>query len=95
MAIALLNDMMHNKVEVYVDDMIVKSKDRECHIINFEKILQKDQGVQVEVEPPEMFGVTAKKLLSFLVNDRGIEVYPSKIKAILEMPPVKDLESCL
>ena len=45
MATTLLHDMMHNKVEVYVDDMIVKSKDRECHIINFEKILQKDQGV--------------------------------------------------
>ena len=29
MAIALLHDMMHNEVEVYVDDMIVKSKDRE------------------------------------------------------------------
>ena len=39
MAIALLHDMMHNKVEVYVDDMIMKSKNRECHIINFEKIL--------------------------------------------------------
>ena len=45
MAIALLHDMMHNKVEVYVDDMIMKSKNRECHIINFEKILREDQGV--------------------------------------------------
>jgi len=42
-----------------------------------------------------MFGVIAKKLLDFLVNDRGIEVYPSRVKAIFEMPPVKDLESCL
>ena len=33
MAMALLHDMMHNKVEVYVDDMIVKSKDRGGHII--------------------------------------------------------------
>ena len=28
MATALLHDMMHNEVEVYVDDMIVKSKDK-------------------------------------------------------------------
>ena len=28
MATALLHDMIHNEVEVYVDDMIVKSKDR-------------------------------------------------------------------
>ena len=29
MAIALLHDMMHNEVEVYADDMIVKSKERD------------------------------------------------------------------
>ena len=34
-------------------------------------------------------GVTTGKLLNFLVSDRGIEVDPSKIKAILEMPPPK------
>ena len=31
MATALLHDMMHNEVKVYVDDMILKSKDREGH----------------------------------------------------------------
>ena len=35
------------------------------------------------------FGVTIGKLLNFLVSDRGIKVDPSKIKAILEMPPPK------
>ena len=34
MAINLLHDMMHNEVEVDVDDMIVKSKDRESHIVS-------------------------------------------------------------
>ena len=33
MGTALLHDMIHNEVEVYVDDMIVKSKDRGGHII--------------------------------------------------------------
>ena len=33
------------------------------------------------------FRVKVGKLLGFLVSDRGIEVDPSKIKAILEMPP--------
>ena len=35
------------------------------------------------------FGVIAGKFLGFLVSDRGIEVNPSKIKAILGMPPPK------
>ena len=41
MTITLLHDMIHNEVEVYVDNMIVKSKDREGHITNlkfFERI---------------------------------------------------------
>ena len=37
MATTLLHDMMHDEVEVYVDDMIIKSKDREGHVINLRK----------------------------------------------------------
>ena len=41
MATALLHDMMHNKVEVYVNDMIVKSKDRESHTVNLRKFFER------------------------------------------------------
>ena len=41
MAIALLHDMMHNEVEVYVDDMIMKYKDRGGHIINLGKFFKR------------------------------------------------------
>jgi len=37
MATTLSHDMMHNEVEVYVDDMVVKSKDKGSHIINSRK----------------------------------------------------------
>ena len=39
-ATASLHDMMHNEVEVYVDDMIVKSKDRGGHIFNLRKFFE-------------------------------------------------------
>ena len=45
MATILLHGMMHNEVEAYVDGMIVKSKDREGHIIYLRKFNHKDQGV--------------------------------------------------
>ncbi|MEF8696030.1 UNVERIFIED_CONTAM: hypothetical protein ORL81_27485, partial [Bacillus cereus] len=35
------------------------------------------------------FGVTSGKLLGYVVSNRGIEADPSKIKAIIEMPPPK------
>ena len=41
MATALLHDMMHNEVEVYVDDLIAKSKEREGHIVNLIKFFER------------------------------------------------------
>ena len=40
-ATALFHDMMHKEVEVYVDDMMVKSKTREGHPIALEKFLRR------------------------------------------------------
>ena len=33
------------------------------------------------------FGVSAGKFLGFIVNYRGIEANPDKIKVVLDMPP--------
>ena len=90
MATTLLHDMMHNEVEVYVDDMIVKSKDRGSHTTNLRKFFERIKEYKLRLNPQKCtFGVTTEKLLGFLVNDRGIEVDSSKIKAILELPPPK------
>ena len=90
MAIALLHDMMHNKVEVYIDDMIVKYKDRGSRTINLRKFFERIKEYRLRLNPQKCtFGVTAGKLLGFLVSDKGIEVGPSKIKAIFEIPPPK------
>ena len=84
----LLHDMMHNEVEVYVNNMIVKSKDRESHTMNLRKFFGRIKEYRLRLNPQKCtFGVTAGKLLGFLMSDRRIEVDPSKIKAILEMPP--------
>ena len=52
------------------------------------KFFERNKEYRLRLNPQKCtFGVTAKKFLGFLVIDRGIEVDPSKIKAILEMPP--------
>ena len=86
----MLHDMKHNEVEVYVYDMIIKSKDREGHITNLRKFFERIKEYRLRLNPQKCtFGVTTGKLLGFLISDRGIEVDPSKIKTILEMPPPK------
>ena len=75
---------------LHVYDMIVKSKDRGSHTINFRKFFERIKEYRFRFNPQKCtFGVIAKKLLGFLVSDRGIEVDPSKIKAILEILPPK------
>ena len=70
--------------------MIVKSKDRESHIINLRKFFERFKDYRLRLNPQKCtFKVIVEKLLGFLVSDRGIKVDPSKIRAILEMPPPK------
>ena len=79
MATNLLHEMMHNEIEVYVDDMIMKSKDRKGHIINLRKFFEKIKEYRLRLNPQKCtFGVTARKLLGFLVSDSRIKVDPSK-----------------
>ena len=35
------------------------------------------------------FGVTSRKLLGYMVSERGIEVDPDKIRAIIDMPALR------
>ena len=90
MATTLLHDIMCNEVEVYVDDMIMKSKDREGHVANLRKFFKRIMESRLRLNPHKYtFGVTTGELLGFLVSDRVIEVDLSKIKAILDMFPPK------
>jgi len=51
MATALLHDMMHNEVEVYVDNMIIKSKDRGGHITNLRKFFEMIKEYKLRLNP--------------------------------------------
>ena len=39
--VALFHDMMHKQIEVYVDDMIAKSRIEEEHLVNFRKLFER------------------------------------------------------
>ncbi|XP_047340012.1 uncharacterized protein LOC124943561 [Impatiens glandulifera] len=83
----ILHDMIHKEVEVYIDDMIVKSKDRQGHIPNLDKFLQRIRKYGLRLNPKKCaFRVTSGKMLGFLITQRGIEIDPSKIEAITAMP---------
>ena len=43
-ATTLLHDLIHKEVEVYIDDMIMKSKDHEGHILALQKFFFKESN---------------------------------------------------
>ncbi|RVW92749.1 Transposon Ty3-I Gag-Pol polyprotein [Vitis vinifera] len=92
-ATTLFHDMMHRDVEVYVDDMIVKSRDRSDHLAALERFFERIRQFRLRLNPKKCtFGVTSGKLLGYMVSERGIEVDPDKIRAILDMPAPRTRE---
>ncbi|PKI74808.1 hypothetical protein CRG98_004826, partial [Punica granatum] len=86
--VTLFHDMMHKEVEVYVDDMIAKSKEGEDHLVNLKRLFDRLKEYKLWLNPAKCtFGARSGKLLGFVVSERGIKVDPDKVKAIKELPP--------
>uniref|UniRef100_A0A2N9EKU0 Uncharacterized protein n=1 Tax=Fagus sylvatica TaxID=28930 RepID=A0A2N9EKU0_FAGSY len=93
----LVNKMFHDQigrnVEVYVDDMLVKSKNDEDHLSDLKETFQTLRRYNMKLNPAKcVFGVSSGKFLGFMVSQRGIEANPDKIKAILDMSPPKTIK---
>ena len=67
--------MMHQDVEVYVDDMIVKSRNIVDHLAALERFFERIRLFRLRLNPKKCtFGVTSRKLLGCMVSERGIEI---------------------
>ena len=83
---ALFRDMMQTETEVYLDDMIAKSRTEDEHLVNLRKLFGRLRKYQLKLNPTKCtFGVKSGKLLGFIVSQKGIEIDPEKVKAMLEM----------
>ena len=67
-------------MEVYVDDMFVKSKEPINHIKHLSEMFHMLRKYRMKLNPQKcVFGVESGKFLGFMVNHRGIEANPAKI----------------
>ena len=84
-------------VEVYVDDMLVKSQDEGKHLDDLQETFDTLRQYNMRLNPSKCaFGVSSGKFLGFMVSHRGIEANLDKIQAILNMEPpqnVKEVQS--
>ena len=84
--VTLLHDIMHKEIEVYVDDMIAKSRIARDHLVDLRKLFKRLIKYRLRLNPNKcIFGASSGKLLSFIVSQKGIKVDPTKVQAIQDM----------
>ena len=73
--------------EVYIDDMLVKSKQRPDHAAHLQQTFDLLREYGMKLNPLKCaFRVSAGRFLGFMLTKRGIEANPAQLKAILQSP---------
>lgn len=75
------------KVEVYIDDMVVKTVKQANHFDDLQAIFNRLSMFKVKLNPMKCaFGVSEGKFLGYVITRKGIEANTDQIKAIQDMP---------
>nr|KYP31356.1 Retrovirus-related Pol polyprotein from transposon 17.6 [Cajanus cajan] len=86
----LMDKVFHQQIgqnmEVYVDNMVVKTALAEGHAADLAEVLSQIKKHNMRLNPEKcVFGVQGGKFLGFMITSRGIEVNPEKCKSIIQM----------
>ena len=75
-------------IEVYIDDMVVKSKVESEHINDLRAIFEILRRHKLRLNAAKCsFGMGSGKFLGYVVTHHGIEVDPNQIRAIHDLQP--------
>jgi hypothetical protein len=90
----IFHELLGNIVEVYIDDIVVKSAEFSSHITYLRKAFDKMCRYGLKMNPRKCaFAMSAGKFLGFIIHEHGIEIDPDRIKSIWNVrPPTYKLE---
>jgi len=78
--------LLGKSVEVFVDDIVVKSPDPVQHSSDLVDVFEAIRAYNLRLNPEKCtFGVNDGKFLGFMLTQRGIEANPEKCQAIINM----------
>ena len=89
MIIKMFESQLGKNIEIYIDDMVVKSKVVSKHMGDLGNIFEILRKHKLRLNAFKCsFGVESGKFLGYMVTHQGIEVNPDQIKAInsLQLP---------
>ena len=79
----MFESQLGKNIEIYIDDMVVKSKMVSEHLGDLRAIFEILRKYKLRLNASKCsFGMGSGKLLGYMVTHRGIEVNPDQIKAI-------------
>ncbi|RDX81360.1 Retrovirus-related Pol polyprotein from transposon 17.6, partial [Mucuna pruriens] len=82
----IFKDVIGRDIEVYVDDMVAKSKGGESHCEALGRVFEVLRRHQLRLNPEKCsFGVQAGRFLGFMLTKRGIEANPDKCRVVISM----------
>ena len=89
----IFSKQIKRNMEVYVNDILVKSKEELAHLDDLRETFATLRQYQMKLNPNKCaFGVALGKLLGFMMSQRGIEANPEKVRAILDMASPKTIK---
>ena len=89
----MFTQQIGRNVQVYVNDMLVKSLRENDHLDDLQETFDTLRSYNMKLNPSKcVFEVTAGKFLGFLVSQRGIEVNPEKVQAIIELESLRTVK---
>ena len=87
----IFEPQLGKSIEVYIDDMVVKSKVVSEHVRDLENIFEILRKHKLYLNASKCsFGVGSGKFLGYMVTHRRIEVNPDQIKAINSLQPPRN-----
>ena len=87
----MFESQLGRSIEVYVDDMVVKSKVVSEHVGDLTNIFEILRKHKLHLNASKCsFGVGSRNFLGYMVTHRGIEVNPNQIKAINSLQPPRN-----
>jgi len=79
----IFHEFIGKLVEIYIDDVVVKSGNFIKHLVDLRKVLECTRKHGLKMNPNKCaFGVSAGQFLGFMVHQRGIEISTRSIDAI-------------
>ena len=82
----VFKDLIGSTMEVYVNDMLVKSVQRTDHLQHLDEVFKLLRKYKVKLNPEKCtFRVASGKFFGYLVTQQGIETDPEQISGILNM----------